>query len=67
MVRPEHLIIASEDAGRYVPGIVNAGSVFLNDYSCESAGDYASGTNPHCPNGYARSSSGFHWTVCQRR
>ena len=56
---PEHLIIASEDAGRYVPGIVNAGSVFLGNYSCESAGDYASGTNHTLPtNGYARSSSG---------
>lgn len=56
---PEHLIIASEDAGRYVSGITNAGSVFLGNYSCESAGDYASGTNHTLPtNGYARNSSG---------
>lgn len=56
---PEHLIIASEDAGRYVPGIINAGSVFLGNYSCESAGDYASGTNHTLPtNGFARNCSG---------
>jgi len=56
---PEHLIIASEDTGRYVSGITNAGSVFLGNYSCESAGDYASGTNHTLPtNGYAKNSSG---------
>lgn len=56
---PEHLIIASKDARSYVDDIVNAGSVFLGNYSCESAGDYASGTNHTLPtNGYARSYSG---------
>ncbi len=56
---PEHLIIASDRADDYVDNIVNAGSVFLGNYSCESAGDYASGTNHTLPtNGYARSYSG---------
>ncbi|MFA6651635.1 MAG: histidinol dehydrogenase [Bacteroidales bacterium] len=56
---PEHLIIASEKARGCIPKIVNAGSVFLGNYSCESAGDYASGTNHTLPtNGYARSYSG---------
>ena len=56
---PEHLIIASEKARDCIPKIVNAGSVFLGNYSCESAGDYASGTNHTLPtNGYARSYSG---------
>lgn len=56
---PEHLIIASEVAENYVDKIINAGSVFLGNYSCESAGDYASGTNHTLPtNGYARNYSG---------
>ena len=56
---PEHLIIASEKAGMYVSGIVNAGSVFLGNYTPESAGDYASGTNHTLPtNGYALAYSG---------
>lgn len=56
---PEHLIIASEKANQYVGYIVNAGSVFLGNYSCESAGDYASGTNHTLPtNGFARNYSG---------
>jgi len=56
---PEHLIIASESAAKYADAIVNAGSVFLGNYSCESAGDYASGTNHTLPtNGYARNYSG---------
>ena len=56
---PEHLIIASENADKYVGSIVNAGSVFLGNYSCESAGDYASGTNHTLPtNGYAKNYSG---------
>lgn len=56
---PEHLIIASEKADKYIDLIVNAGSVFLGNYSCESAGDYASGTNHTLPtNGYARNYSG---------
>lgn len=56
---PEHLIIALDNAENYISQITNAGSVFLGNYSCESAGDYASGTNHTLPtNGYARSYSG---------
>lgn len=56
---PEHLIIASDNATQYINKIVNAGSVFLGNYSCESAGDYASGTNHTLPtNGYAKNYSG---------
>jgi len=56
---PEHLIIASINASNYINKIVNAGSVFLGNYSCESAGDYASGTNHTLPtNGFARNYSG---------
>ncbi|WP_370397943.1 histidinol dehydrogenase [Tenacibaculum dicentrarchi] len=56
---PEHLIIASENASIYIDKISNAGSVFLGNYSCESAGDYASGTNHTLPtNGYAKNYSG---------
>ncbi len=56
---PEHLILAVQNSVSYVGEIQNAGSVFLGNYSCESAGDYASGTNHTLPtNGYARSYSG---------
>lgn len=56
---PEHLILAIDNAEANVEKIQNAGSVFLGNYSCESAGDYASGTNHTLPtNGYARSYSG---------
>lgn len=56
---PEHLIIASEEATNWIGKVQNAGSVFLGNYSCESAGDYASGTNHTLPtNGYARNYSG---------
>jgi histidinol dehydrogenase len=56
---PEHLILAVKNSVSYVGEIQNAGSVFLGNYSCESAGDYASGTNHTLPtNGYARSYSG---------
>lgn len=56
---PEHLIIACNDAATIADKIVNAGSVFLGNYSPESAGDYASGTNHVLPtNGFARSFSG---------
>jgi histidinol dehydrogenase len=56
---PEHLIIASENAEDYAENVINAGSVFLGNYSCESAGDYASGTNHTLPtNGYAKNYSG---------
>ena len=46
---PEHLIIATEDYERLAQKVVNAGSVFLGPWACESAGDYASGTNHTLP------------------
>jgi len=56
---PEHLIINTSDPKIIADKIINAGSVFLGNYSCESAGDYASGTNHTLPtNGFARSYSG---------
>lgn len=56
---PEHLILASEKADNWLDAITNAGSVFIGNYSCESAGDYASGTNHTLPtNGYAKNYSG---------
>lgn len=56
---PEHLIIATENAESLGEKITIAGSVFLGNWSCESAGDYASGTNHTLPtNGYARNYSG---------
>lgn len=56
---PEHLILASDFADKLVEKVINAGSVFLGNYSPESAGDYVSGTNHTLPtNGFARSYSG---------
>lgn len=56
---PEHLILALGDFEKYIPEVRNAGSVFLGNYSCESAGDYASGTNHTLPtNAYAKNYSG---------
>lgn len=56
---PEHLILAVQDFEKYIDQIQNAGSVFLGNYSCESAGDYASGTNHTLPtNGFAKNYSG---------
>lgn len=56
---PEHLILAMDDAMEWADKVVNAGSVFLGHYSCESAGDYASGTNHTLPtSGYAKAYSG---------
>lgn len=56
---PEHLILAVEDYLSFGNRVVNAGSVFLGNYSCESAGDYASGTNHTLPtSGYAKAYSG---------
>jgi len=56
---PEHLIIATENARELSGFVKSAGSVFIGNYSCESAGDYASGTNHTLPtNGFARSYSG---------
>lgn len=51
---PEHLILATSDYAELSEKVVNAGSVFLGSYACESAGDYASGTNHTLPtHGYA--------------
>lgn len=56
---PEHLIIAMNNYNEVAEQITNAGSVFLGNYTPESAGDYASGTNHTLPtNGWARSFSG---------
>ena len=56
---PEHLILAITDYPSFADRVVNAGSVFLGNYSCESAGDYASGTNHTLPtSGYAKAYSG---------
>ncbi len=56
---PEHLILAVENPVLRSREVTNAGSVFLGNYSCESAGDYASGTNHTLPtSGYAKAYSG---------
>lgn len=56
---PEHLIIQTDNYNEVAERIVNAGSVFLGKYACESAGDYASGTNHTLPtHGYATAYSG---------
>ncbi|MEW7291948.1 histidinol dehydrogenase [Aquimarina sp. 2304DJ70-9] len=56
---PEHFIVCVENENYYVDNIENAGSVFIGNYTPESAGDYASGTNHTLPtNGYAKQYSG---------
>jgi len=56
---PEHLIISRKDDDAIAEKIVNAGSVFIGNYSPESVGDYASGTNHTLPtNGFAKAYSG---------
>ena len=56
---PEHFIICSKNEDFFIKNIVNAGSVFIGNYTPESAGDYASGTNHTLPtNGYSKSYSG---------
>ncbi|GAA3508077.1 histidinol dehydrogenase [Aquimarina addita] len=58
---PEHFIVCVADEDFYVDNITNAGSVFIGNYTPESAGDYASGTNHTLPtNGYAKQYSGVH-------
>lgn len=65
---PEHLIIAMENAVDLAEKIVNAGSVFIGNYSCESAGDYASGTNHALPTaGYAKGYSGVNLDSFMRK
>ncbi len=56
---PEHFIVCSRNEALFVEGITNAGSVFIGNYTPESAGDYASGTNHTLPtNGYSKAYSG---------
>ena len=56
---PEHLVIQTRDYEQMAERVVNAGSVFLGPYACESAGDYASGTNHTLPtHGYATAYNG---------
>ena len=56
---PEHFIICAEEEDFFITNIENAGSIFIGNYTPESAGDYASGTNHTLPtNGYSKSYSG---------
>ena len=56
---PEHFIVTTNNNDFYVDGIQNAGSVFIGNYTPESAGDYASGTNHTLPtNGFSKAYSG---------
>ncbi|PQJ74428.1 histidinol dehydrogenase [Polaribacter gangjinensis] len=56
---PEHFIVATNNNAFYVDNIANAGSVFIGNYTPESAGDYASGTNHTLPtNGFSKAYSG---------
>ena len=56
---PEHFIICSKNEDFFIDGIQNAGSVFIGNFTPESAGDYASGTNHTLPtNGFAKTYSG---------
>jgi histidinol dehydrogenase len=56
---PEHFIICTKNEDFYINGIANAGSIFIGDYTPESAGDYASGTNHTLPtNGFSKAYSG---------
>ena len=65
---PEHLIIATRDYRRTVEKIRNAGSVFLGNWSTESAGDYASGTNHTLPTGgWAVSCSGVNLSTFMKK
>ncbi len=65
---PEHLIIATADYEQLAQKVVNAGSVFLGNYACESAGDYASGTNHTLPtHGYALAYNGVNLDSYNRK
>ncbi|MFV0540108.1 MAG: histidinol dehydrogenase [Aestuariibaculum sp.] len=64
---PEHFIICTQNTDFYVEGISNAGSVFIGDYTPESAGDYASGTNHTLPtNGFSKAYSGVNLDSFQK-
>ncbi|WP_418552921.1 histidinol dehydrogenase [Prevotella sp.] len=68
MYAPEHLIIATDNYDELAAKVVNAGSVFLGKYACESAGDYASGTNHTLPtHGYAVAYSGVNLDSFMRK
>lgn len=65
---PEHLILATDDYEQLAELVINAGSVFLGKYACESAGDYASGTNHTLPtHGYATAYSGVNLDSYHRK
>jgi len=65
---PEHLIIATAHYEQLAERVVNAGSVFLGNYACESAGDYASGTNHTLPtHGYALAYNGVNLDSYNRK
>ena len=65
---PEHLIIATENYNELSEKVINAGSVFLGKYACESAGDYASGTNHTLPtHGYALAYNGVNLDSYNRK
>ena len=65
---PEHLILQTDDCMELAAKVVNAGSVFLGKYACESAGDYASGTNHTLPtHGYATAYSGVNLDSFMRK
>lgn len=65
---PEHLIIATSDYEALAEKVINAGSVFLGTYACESAGDYASGTNHTLPtHGYALAYNGVNLDSYNRK
>lgn len=65
---PEHLIIATRNYEELAEKVVNAGSVFLGQYACESAGDYASGTNHTLPtHGYALAYNGVNLDSYNRK
>lgn len=64
---PEHFIVATNNNDYFVENIGNAGSVFIGDYTPESAGDYASGTNHTLPtNGYSKAYSGVNLDSFQK-
>ncbi len=65
---PEHLIIATSDYEALAEKVINAGSVFLGNFACESAGDYASGTNHTLPtHGYALAYNGVNLDSYNRK
>lgn len=65
---PEHLILPSDNYEQQASMVINAGSVFLGKYACESAGDYASGTNHTLPtHGYAMAYNGVNLDSYNRK